>query len=86
MSLICASDIQSRKATDPNLFSTSFVLTLSHLLSSELAIPIIGSEVGRKLRSDSLQIYKEYLNNSIADDLNEQYSEPALSEFETIRR
>lgn len=76
----------SVKTTDPNLFSTSFVLTLSHLLSSELAIPIIGADVGRQLRSDSFQIYKEYLNNSIAGDLNEQYSEPALSEFETIRR
>ncbi len=74
------------KVTDPNLFSTDFVLTLSHLLSSELAIPIIGAEVGRALRSDSLQIYKEYLNTAMVNDLNEQYSEPALSEFETIRR
>lgn len=76
----------SVKVTDPNLFSTSFILTLSHLLSSELAIPIIGAEVGRQLRSDSLKIYNEYLNNSIVDDLNEQCSESALSEFETIRR
>jgi len=76
----------SVKIDDPNLFSTDFVLALSHLLSAELAIPIIGAEVGRQLRNESFQIYKLYLDNAMADDLNEQYSEPALSEFETIRR
>lgn len=76
----------SVKLTGPDLFSTDFILALSHLLAAELAIPIIGAEVGRALRSDSLKMYKEYLNNAMADDLNEQCSEPALSEFETIRR
>ena len=76
----------SVKVTDPNLFSTDFILALSHLLASELAIPVTGIELGRKLRSDSLQIYKVYLNNAIADDLNEQHEDPALSEYETVRR
>ncbi len=75
-----------RKVTDPNLFTISFVLAFSHLLSAEIAIPIVGVENGRSLRSDSLKIYKEYLASASADDMNEQYFTPALSEFETIRR
>jgi len=74
------------KVTDPNLFSEDMIMALSHLISSELAIPLIGAEVGRQLRSDSLQMYKEYLSAAIADDLNEGASEPPLSEFETVRR
>lgn len=74
------------KITDPNLFSSDFILALSHLLAAELAIPIVGAETGRQLRSDSLQIYNEYLNAAIADDLNQGYIDPPLSEFETIRR
>ena len=76
----------SAKITDPNLFSVDFIMALSHLLSSELAIPIIGAEVGRQLRSDSLQLYKQYLDAAMANDLNDGYDEPALSEYETIRR
>jgi hypothetical protein len=74
------------KITDPNLFSEDFIMAFSHLLSSELAIPLIGAEVGRQLRSDSLQMYREYLNAAVADDMNEGDYEPPLSEFETIRR
>jgi hypothetical protein len=74
------------KITDPNLFSVDFILAFSHLLSSELAIPLVGAETGRQLRSDSLQLYKEYLSAAIANDMNEQFESPALSEFETIRR
>lgn len=74
------------KVEDPNLFSNDFIMAFSHLLSSELAIPIVGAELGRQLRSDSLQLYKSYLDSAIANDMNEQYNEPLLSEFETIRR
>jgi hypothetical protein len=76
----------SAKVTDPNLFPPDFIMALSHLLAAELAIPLIGAEAGRLLRSDSLTMYNEYLNSAIANDLNEQYDTPALSEFETIRR
>lgn len=72
--------------TDPNLFSNNFVLAFSHLLAAEVALPIVGVEKGRQLRSDSLQMYKEYLATAESDDLNEQYYEPHLSELETIRR
>lgn len=76
----------SAKVTDPNLFTNDFIMALSHLLASELAIPLIGAETGRQLRSDSLTMYKEYLSAAMANDLNDQYDTPALSEYETIRR
>lgn len=76
----------SAKVTDPNLFTPDFILALSHLISSEVAIPIVGVETGRQLRDDSLQLYKHYLDAAMANDLNDEYSEPPLSEFETIRR
>ena len=74
------------KVTDPNLFTPDFIMALSHLLSSELAIPVVGAELGRQLRDDSLKIYKSYINTAIASDLNDGYHTPPLSEFETIRR
>jgi len=74
------------KVTDPNLFSSDFILALSHLLAAEMAIPIIGAETGRQLRSDSLTMYNEYLSAALSNDLNDEYMTPALSEYETIRR
>lgn len=74
------------KVTDPNLFSDDFILALSHLLASEIAIPIVGAELGRALRKDSLQLYKEYLASAIATDMNDQYFTPPESDFITVRR
>lgn len=74
------------KITDPTLFSPDFTLALSHLLASELAIPLVGAETGRQLRDDSLQLYTSYLSAAVANDMNDQYDTPALSEYETIRR
>lgn len=74
------------RVTDPNLFNTDFVMALSKLLASELAIPIVGAEVGRQLRSDSLSLYNQYVNSAIAKDMNESHHDQPLSEFETIRR
>jgi hypothetical protein len=76
----------SAKVTDPNLYTDDFILALSHLLSSELAIPLIGAKTGRELRSDSLTIYKQYLDAAMANDLNDQHVDPPESEFVTIRR
>lgn len=73
------------KVTDPNLFSDDFIMALSHLLSSELAIPIVGAELGRALRNDSLQLYRSYLASAIAADQNDQYLAPRESDFVTIR-
>lgn len=74
------------KVSDPNLFSTNFIMALGHLLASEIAIPIVGVDVGRRLRSDSIQLYKEYLASAIAADANEKHYETPESEFVTIRR
>jgi len=75
-----------KKITDPNLFTTLFIMAFSHLLAAEVAIPIIGVENGRQLRSDSLKMYKEYLSAAESDDMNEQYFVQTISEFETVRR
>jgi hypothetical protein len=72
--------------TDPTLFPTTFVMAFSHLLASEIAIPIVGAENGRQLRSDSFAIYNQYLNSAMADDLNEQHADVAESEFINARR
>jgi len=73
------------KVTDPNLFSDDFIMALSHLLSSELAIPIVGAELGRALRNDSVQLYQQYLKSAMSDDMNDQYFTPAESDFITVR-
>lgn len=72
--------------TDPNLFTDDFILALSHLLASEIAIPIAGGEIGRGLRSDSFNIYEAYLSSAITADQNDQFFEPPESEFVTVRR
>ena len=74
------------KITDPNLFSNDFIMALSHLLGSELAVPLVGAEIGRQLRSDSLTIYQTYMDSAIINDLNDGHEEPGDSEFVTIRR
>lgn len=74
------------KVEDPNLFTPDFTLALSHLLASEVAIPIVGVELGRQLRSDELQIYEAYLASAISSDMNEQQMDTPESEFVTVRR
>lgn len=74
------------KVTDPNLFSDDFIMALSHLLAAEIAVPIVGVEQGRQLRSDSMQMYEAYLASAVAADLNDEYHEPMESDFITIRR
>ena len=75
----------SAKVTDPNLFSDDFILALSHLLASEIAIPIVGAELGRALRNDSIQLYRQYLASAIATDMNDQYFMQAESDFINVR-
>ena len=73
------------KTTDPNLFSDDFTLALSHLLAAEMAIPLIGAETGRQLRSDEMTLYQSYLNAAIANDLNDSYHVDPESEYVTVR-
>jgi|TARA_Y100000310_G_scaffold127563_1_gene126691 hypothetical protein len=74
-----------KKVTDPNLFSTQFVMALSHLLGAELAVPIVGVDKGRALRSDSLKMYNAYIESAAAANQNEQYSHTPDSEYISIR-
>ncbi len=71
--------------TDPTLFTVEFVLALSNLLTSAIAIPIIGVKEGRAIRSDALTLYNSYLNSALASDSNEKQHEPVESEFVTCR-
>lgn len=73
------------RITDPNLFSTQFVMALARLLASELAVPIAGEAAGRKFQSDSLSIYQKYIGSAMASNANEQYEETPDSEFITVR-
>lgn len=76
----------SAKITDPNLFSDDFIMALSHLISSEVAIPIVGAELGRALRKESIQLYREYLASAISADMNDQYFTPRQSDYVNVRR
>ena len=75
-----------KKVTDPNLFDTLFIQTFIYLLASELAVPVVGAEVGRKLKGDAFQIYRSYLAEATAINLNESYIEPRDSDFILVRR
>ena len=61
-------------------------MALSHLISSEVAIPIVGAELGRALRNDSLQLYRNYLSSAMATDMNDQYFIPSESDYINVRR
>lgn len=74
------------RVTDTNLFDSQFVLMLAQLVGSELAMPVVGGELGRKLRSDSLAMYTEYREAAITTDANEQYTPAPESDFVTVRR
>ena len=73
------------RVTDPNTFSDDFILALSHLLAAEMAIPLIGAETGRQLRSDEMSLYQSYVNSAIADDLNDSQYPDQESEYITVR-
>lgn len=75
-----------KKITDTNLFSTTFVMALSHLLAAEMAVAIVGVEQGLALRKESLAIYGAYINSAIVNEMNEQKEEIAESEYITVRR
>lgn len=75
----------AKKITDPNLFSDDFVIALAYLLASQLAIPVIGAELGRALRGESISLYKEHLAAALSNDLNDKYLEQRESDFVTVR-
>lgn len=73
------------RVTDTTKYDTVFIMALSYLLASELAIPLAGIELGGRLRAESLQIYEAYISQASADNRNESYDAPVESEFITVR-
>lgn len=73
------------RVEDPNLYDAIFVQVLSHLLASEVAIPIVGADKGRQFRSDELTIYQQYIDAGVATDMDEQFEEQPESDFIKIR-
>jgi len=73
------------RVTDPNLFDSTFIMALAHLLAAEVAISIVGVEAGRVLRSESLKMYNTYVASAANSNMNEQYHESSDSEFITGR-
>lgn len=74
------------RVTDPNKFDPMFIEAMAALLASKMAIPIVGGEQGMALRKDSLQLYNLFMDNAIAANRNESYTEPLDSDFVTVRR
>jgi len=76
----------AKRVTDPNLFDITFIQTFVYLLSSSLAVPVVGGDLGRGFRSDNLQLYQTFLKAAIANDKNEGFTPTPDSEFIMIRR
>lgn len=74
------------KVTNPDLFTPSFTLGLSHLLASNITMPIVGADQGRALRNENLQLYQSFIADAVSQNSNEQYHSPVESEFISIRR
>lgn len=70
---------------NPVRFPSSFVMALSHLLASMIAVQIVGEERGSKMMRDQLALYRQYISTATANELNDQYEAPADSESITIR-
>lgn len=61
------------RQTDTTKFSPHFVIAMSWYLGADLAIPIVGSETGRKLRDVCLQAYGQSMASAIATNEMEDY-------------
>jgi hypothetical protein len=73
------------KITDPNQFDPTFTSALIHLLSSFLAVPILGVEMGQKMKREQLEIYNYMVEEAEVDNANERHRETPESEFITCR-
>ena len=70
---------------NPALFPVFVQSAMSHLLASEIVIPIIGVEKGNALRLTELQLYNQVINKVMADDGNQHFVEVPQSEFIQVR-
>jgi hypothetical protein len=73
------------KVENTALFPSSFVMSLSHLLAAELAVPIIGGDAGRAYRSDEMTLYGNYAASAASADSNQESTTMPESEFVTVR-
>lgn len=64
--------VYTAEQTNPTRFDPAFVEALSWYLSAMIAIPIVGAEKGRDLRTDAMQVYQQALPAAMAHDANEQ--------------
>lgn len=70
-----------KKVTDPNLFDSLFIMAFVQLLAANLAVPVVGAEVGRQLKKDAFDLYSAYISEAIEATMNESYVPPVDSDF-----
>jgi len=68
--------VYTRRVSDWNQFDPLWRTAFEWLLSSRLAIPVIGGDLGRKMREDAIAMYQVSLSSAIAAAQNEQRRPP----------
>jgi len=58
---------------DPNLYDSQFIIMASHYLASAIAVPIIGGDRGRKMKSDEMELYRIARSQAQATNANERH-------------
>lgn len=72
--------------TDPNKWDPHFILMITHYLASQIAVPIVGRELGRQYRDDEMQQYMLLKAQAQSLDGNENYrGRERESDFVSIR-
>lgn len=64
--------IYTKKISDPAIFDPLFTQALAWLVAATLAIPVIGGDYGRKVREDSLGMYRSMLDSAIVAEQSER--------------
>ena len=68
--------VYTKKIVDPTLFDSIMEEALVNYLASKLAIPVIGGDMGKSLRSDAVALYQQTLSAAISGDQTEQTRPP----------
>ena len=74
-----------RSVEDPNKYSSLFIDALSALLASRVAVHIVGADLGRALKKDAQEDFKQLITDAGISDANQQSKAVAESEFVTVR-
>lgn len=67
----------TRAVTDTTKFTPLFILSLSHLLASMLAGPLLKGEVGQKVAAEQLKLHMAYQVQAEGSDANQRRERPA---------